>query len=45
MSSEQVIKIKVIKSSQGLGLYLQTLYLLTVPADKVFGYSYPCSVI
>jgi hypothetical protein len=45
MSSEQVIKYQSYKKWSRLRAVLQTLYLLTVPTDTVFGYCYPCTVI
>ena len=42
MSLEQIINYQ---SVQVLGLYLPTVYLLTVPSDTVFGYNYTCTVI
>jgi len=37
MASEQVINYQSYKKWSRLGAVLQTLYLLTVPADIVFG--------
>jgi hypothetical protein len=45
MSSEQVLKYQSYKKWSRLRSVLQTLYLLTVPADTKLGYSYPCTVI
>jgi len=45
MSSEQVTKYQSYKNWSRLRAVLQTLYLLTVPADIMFAYSYPCTLI
>jgi len=45
LSSEQAITYQSYKKWSRLRAVLQTLYLLTVPADTGFVYSYPCTVI
>ena len=45
MSSEQVIKYRSYIKWPRLRAVLQTLYLLTVPADTVYVYSYPFTAI